>query len=80
MHFITNDGYSPSILGSLELQEVMHMVTSVYNTDNWRVTGGSVTTNLQINTSCRAPGNVYRSTPAAHQVMYTDQHLLPRTR
>ena len=53
---ITDNGFSMCTLGFLELQEALSAVSAIYRTDNWHVTPGTVTTNLPINTSCRAPG------------------------
>ena len=56
LHMITDNGFSMSTLGFLELQEALSAVSAIYRTDNWNVTPGTVKTNLPINTSCRAPG------------------------
>ncbi|XP_043246690.1 abscisic-aldehyde oxidase-like [Amphibalanus amphitrite] len=58
LHMITDNGFSMSTLGFLELQEALSAVSAIYRTDNWNVTPGTVKTNLPINTSCRAPGTI----------------------
>lgn len=57
MHVVCDMGYSGSVTNYLEITEAVERIQSMYHTDNWLVTPGTVTTDQQITTSTRAPGS-----------------------
>ena len=58
MHLILNVGHSNSVMGFIELADIIQRVKNMYRAENWTVTPGHVTSSQQIFTACRAPGSV----------------------